>query len=146
MQTANPVSAEARTTLTQRLAGEGKRTWTRLRPTSRRPCRLTCRGLGPDVEPRQVPIDLSLGGCAVAWTGTPPLRGASGTVELELPDTTVLLRAVAVHVRRQGPDRGLVGLRFLPDAALESALIPLGVYLLGLASDRERARTQAADR
>jgi len=146
MHTASPVSTEAHSAIAERLAGDGKRTWTRLRPTSRRPCRLTCRGLGPDVEPRQVPVDLSLGGCAVAWKGSPPLRGASGTVELDLPDTTVLLRAVAVHVRRLGPDHGVVGLRFLPDAALESALIPLGVYLLGLATDPEQALTKAVRR
>ena len=133
----HPARAPSADDRTHPLVGAGKRSWTRLRPTSQRPCRLTCRGLGPDVAPRQVPIDLSLGGCAVAWSGTAPRLGTSGTVELELPDTTVLLRAVAVHARQLGADHGLVGLRFLPDAALESGQVPLGIYLLGLAHDAE---------
>lgn len=139
MHSARPPSADDRS-LHHPLVGEGKRSWTRLRPTSQRPCRLTCRGLGPEVAPRQVPIDMSLGGCAVAWSGSAPATGTSGTVELELPDTTVLLRAVAVHARQMGSDHGVIGLRFLPDAALESAQIPLGIYLLGLAHDAEPAQ------
>jgi hypothetical protein len=51
--------------------------------------------------------------------------------------------ATVVHVRRDDCDSGVVGLRFLPGAALEAALIPLGIYLLSLDERRSSEDSEA---
>ncbi len=76
-----------------RLDGNGRRRWSRRIPTVRRPCRVTARNLGDGVAVGQVPLDLSLGGCALAWKSMPPARGTQCMVEFQLPVATVLLSA-----------------------------------------------------
>ena len=125
-------SAVAPTTDLTHLMGEGRRVWARMRPTTRRPCRVTARGFGEGVELSQLPVDLSLGGCGLRWTTAPPPRGARCTVEVQLPLATVLVPAVVAHVRVVGGHSGLFGLRFQPGAALEAAMIPLAAYLMSL--------------
>jgi c-di-GMP-binding flagellar brake protein YcgR len=128
-----------------RLDGNGRRRWSRRIPTVRRPCRVTARNLGDGVAVGQVPLDLSLGGCALAWKSMPPARGTQCMVEFQLPVATVLLSATVVHVRRDDCDSGVVGLRFLPGAALEAALIPLDIYLLSL-DERRSSEDGEAER
>jgi len=115
-----------------RLLGQGRRTWARLRPTTRRPCRVTVRDIGDGGTISRVPTDLSLGGCGLRWTGAPPPTGTRCTVELQLPTTTLLVPGIVAHARLTDPSSGVFGVRFLTGAALESAMIPLGAYLLSL--------------
>ncbi len=117
------------------LAGSGRRVWLRLQPGANAWCRVSCRGLGAGVAGRQLPVDLSMGGCRLRWTGEAPALGVEGTVELDLPLGTVLLRAVSVYVVAGEDDDGQVGLRFLPGADAELGMVALGSFLLSLVEE-----------
>lgn len=106
------------------LAGGGRRAWCRVSPPRGRPCEVAV-SLGGARLSSAPPIDLSLGGCAVLYSGPALSRGASARVELALPGVNVLLDAVvAWH------SEGKMGLAFLPGPALDAALLPLQAYLL----------------
>lgn len=119
-------------------AGSSQRRWRRLVPSAARPCGVQCAGLGDGVPTRQTPLDVSLGGCALRWTKTPPRVGARLTVGLSMSGGAVTLPAVVAHVRTGGVGSvdgvpfGDFGVRILPGAPLEAATVPLGAYLISV--------------